>query len=346
MENSRGLLAVILIMLILSSAGCSLTKGHTPPIPAQNAVAVLEPVNLGDMEQWLLIRGEDRNNPVLLWLHGGPGSAQMPIAHAFNSEMEKDFIVVHWDQRGAGKSNPRNFDESTMTIKQYVQDAHELTLYLKEEYNQEKIYLLGHSWGTQFGILLAQAYPEDYHAYIGVSQVVDPLRNGDLSWPWLATQVEISGSQKDQKRLQKLGGPPFAEHDRYVSFAKMIEAYGGGTDIPFSRLVQAALAAPEYTLRNYPAWFNGANRGSGPMWDSTLDFNLMEDVPRLEVPTYFLMGVNDHNTDPRLVQEYLEVLEAPHKEIILFENAAHTPFLSQPSTFHETLRRILRETQP
>ncbi len=321
-------------------------KGRTTPIAAPNSVAVLEPVNLGDMEQWLLIRGEDRENPVLLWLHGGPGSAQMPITHAFNSNLEKDFIVVHWDQRGAGKSNPQDFDESTMSIEQYIQDAHELTLFLKEEYRRDKIYLLGHSWGTQFGILLAQAYPEDYYAYIGVSQVIDPLRNGDLSWPWLVAQVEASGRKRDQQRLQELGSPPFIEHDRYVSFAKMVEAFGGGTDIPFSRMVLSALAAPEYTLRNYAAWFNGANRGSGPMWDSTLDFNLMEDVPRLEVPAYFLMGVNDHNTDPRLVQEYLETLEAPHKELILFENAAHTPFFSQPSAFHETLHRIRQETQP
>ena len=346
MKNSRWLLAVMLIILTFSSTGCSLIKGHTAPIPAPNAVATLEQVTLGGMEQWVLIRGEDRNNPVLLWLHGGPGSAQMPVAHAFNSDLEKDFIVAHWDQRGAGKSNPRDFDENTMTIEQYIQDAHELTLYLKQKYNQDKIYLLGHSWGTQFGILLAQAYPEDYYAYIGVSQVVDPLRNDELSWSWLAAQVNAGGSENDQKSLQELGNPPFLEHDQYVSFAKMVDAFGGGTDIPFSWLGLAALAAPEYTLRDYIAWFNGANRGSGPMWDSTLDFNLIEDVPRLEIPAYFLMGVNDHNTDPSLVQEYLETLEAPHKDIILFENAAHTPFFSQPSAFHETLLRIQQETQP
>jgi pimeloyl-ACP methyl ester carboxylesterase len=347
MQNTRSLLIVSVIILSFLCAGCTPFKSHTPPISTSNPVAILEPVTLGGMEQWVLIRGEDRSTPVLLWLHGGPGSAQMPIVHAFNSDLEKDFIVVHWDQRGAGKSNPRDFDESTMTIERYIEDAHQLTLYLKDQYDQEKIYLLGHSWGTQFGILLAQTYPEDYHAYIGVSQVIDPLRNGDLAYPWLTAQVEAGSSQKDQQALQEIGSPPFIEHDRYVSFAKMVEAYGGGTDIPFGKQLQAALAAPEYTLRDYAAWFKGANRGSGPMWDSTLDFNLLQDVPCLNLPVYFLMGVNDHNTDPRLVQEYLNSLDAPQgKELILFEDSAHTPFLNQPDAFHQALRRIKQETQP
>ena len=347
MHSKCWLLIVILITFPLSSAGCSLFQGRTTPISTPNSVAELKPVTLGGMEQWVLIRGENSSNPVLLWLHGGPGSSQMPIAHAFDSKLEKDFVVVHWDQRGAGKSNPRDFDENTMSIQQYIEDAHQLTLYMKEQYGQEKIYLVGHSWGTQFGILLAQAYPKDYYAYIGVSQVVDPLRNGELSWPWLEAQVNTTGNQKDIQALQDMGGPPFVEHDRYVSFAKMIEAYGGGTDIPFGKQLQAALAAPEYTLQDYAAWFNGANRGSGPMWDSTLDFKLLRDVPRLNLPVYFLMGANDHNTDPRLVQEYLDSLEALQgKELILFEDSAHTPFLSQPDAFHQALRRIKKETQP
>ena len=345
MQNSRWFFVATLIILSCINAGCSFVNAHTAPPSTPNSLAVLEPVTLGGMEQWILIRGEDRNDPVLLWLHGGPGAAQMPIVHAFNADLEKDFVVVHWDQRGAGKSNPRDFDESTMTIEQYIEDAHQLTLYLKQHYGKQKIYLLGHSWGTQFGILLVQKYPEDYHAYIGVSQVVNPLRNGELSYPWLIDQVENSGSEKDRQALNELGGPPFVEHSRYVSFAKMIEAYGGGTDISFGKQVQAALAAPEYTLRDYANWFNGANRGSGTMWDATLDYDLLQDIPTLEIPAYFLMGANDHNTDPRLVREYLKVLDAPHKEIVLFEDAAHTPFLSQPEIFHQALHRIKQETQ-
>lgn len=347
MHNFRWLRTFSLILITLLGAGCNPFRGRTSPITNPDGVAILESVTLGGMQQWILIRGQDETAPVLLWLHGGPGAAQMPLVHAYNRELEEDFIVVHWDQRGAGKSNPKNFDESTMTIQQFVQDAHELTLYLKDKFHQDKIYLAGHSWGTQFGVLLARDHPQDYHAYIGISQVSDPRRNGELAWVWLAEQVQTTGSHKDQQRLEELGGPPFAEHDRYVRFAKMIEAFGGGTDLPFGKQVQAALAAPEYTVRDYAAWLRGANRGSGPMWEATQDFNLWQDVPRLNLPVYFLMGANDRNTNPALVQEYLQNLEAPlGKTLILFEDSAHTPFLAQPEDFHQALLRIKQETLP
>jgi len=132
-------------------------------------------VELGVMEQWITVRGDDRNNPLLLWLHGGPGSSQMPVAHKYDSLLEKEFVIVHWDQRGAGKSNTRDFDERTMSRNRFIQDCHELTLYLKNTRHRESIYLLGHSWGSQPGVLAARRYPEDYRAYIGLSQVVDPL---------------------------------------------------------------------------------------------------------------------------------------------------------------------------
>lgn len=152
--------------------------GLTAPIKDANreiiprSIASLEKIKLGGMDQWILIRGNDVSNPVLLWLHGGPGAAQMPIAHHFDKNLEKDFIVVHWDQRGAGKSNPKDFDEQTMTFEQFITDAHELTQYLKRRFNTEKIYLVGHSWGTQLGIKMVQLYPEDYFAYIGIGQAV------------------------------------------------------------------------------------------------------------------------------------------------------------------------------
>jgi pimeloyl-ACP methyl ester carboxylesterase len=165
------------------------------------SIAFLEKIEIGDMEQWILIRGEDISNPILLWLHGGPGASQMPVAHSFNADLEKDFLVVHWDQRGAGKSNPRGFDESTMTFQQFIDDGHELTEYLIERFDKEKIYLLGHSWGTQVGIKLAQAYPQDYFAYIGVGQVVDPAATQEVSHAWLLEQIAKEGNQEDLNHM-------------------------------------------------------------------------------------------------------------------------------------------------
>ena len=154
-------------LIIFLLAGCS---AGTPEIDMPNSVSELTALEIGGLEQWILVRGEDQSNPVLLWLHGGPGSAQMPVHRAFNRELEKEYVVVHWDQRGAGKSNHSGFREETMTLDRFIEDAHELTKYLKDRFDQEKIYLLGHSWGTQMGILTVQRYPDNYHAFISVGQ--------------------------------------------------------------------------------------------------------------------------------------------------------------------------------
>jgi pimeloyl-ACP methyl ester carboxylesterase len=203
---------------------------------------------------------------VLLWLHGGPGAAQMPVANAFNGALEQEFVVVHWDQRGAGKSNPPDFDESSMTFQQYLDDAHTLTGYLQQRFGQQKIYLLGHSWGSQIGLRLVQVYPEDYHAYIGVSQVVEAGLAQQVGYDWLREQIQARGDEKALRQLEALGKPPYRDHATFVSYVQLVDAYGGDFDVSMLKLFWAAVRAPEYNLADMQAWLRGANRGSGPMW--------------------------------------------------------------------------------
>jgi pimeloyl-ACP methyl ester carboxylesterase len=342
-------LAVLAAALVFFVAG----RGTTPPVcdgtgkPLAGSIAVLEEVPLGGMKQWLLIRGRDMSNPVLLWLHGGPGAAQMPIARHFNGGLEKDFVVVHWDQRGAGKSNPPDFDESTMTFRQFFDDAHQLTHYLKERFERERIYLVGHSWGTQLGLKLAQAYPEDYYAYVGISQVVDPAGGLEVGRAWLLEQVEDSENEEDGALLRGIGPPPYADHDDFVKFIKLISKYGGDLDVGMVKLVWVALRAPEYRITDFTAWLRGANRGSGPMWDSPVyqSYNAMRQVPRIMVPVYFFAGRKDYNTPLEITREYIEMLDAPcGKELVVFEESAHTPFMAEPEKFNRELVRVKGET--
>ena len=340
---------IIVIMLSLFLIACASVstqlirdeKGNVIP----GSIASLQKVKLGGMDQWILIRGYDVSNPILLWLHGGPGAAQMPVAHHFNGDLEKDFIVVHWDQRGAGKSNPKDFDEQTMTLEQFISDAHELTQYLKKRFHKRKIYLLGHSWGTLFGILLVQKYPQDYYAYIGVSQVVNGYAAGEIAYKWLVEQIKKRRKTKDLKRLERLGTPPYTDHEKYVKFAKMVDSYGGGMDVRFLKLAWIALRAPEYSLKDYFRWIRGANRGSGPMWEETSSFDAFKEVTELQVPVYFFSGRNDYNTPLELVRRYFEVLKAPKgKRLIIFENSAHTPFMKEPQKFYQEMMRVKNET--
>lgn len=340
--------AFLVPILVLAIAGCA---ARTPPIegshgrPLPGSIAELRPVPIGGMEQWVRIRGQDQENPILLWLHGGPGSSDMPVTRRFVGDLEEHFVVVSWDQRGAGKSNPRGFDVGTMSFEQFLQDGHELTNYLQERFGRDRIFLLGHSWGSQLGLRLVQRYPGDYHAYVGVAQAVDQARAQVLAREWLKEMLEAAGKSRDLRKLERLGPAPYADHGDYVTFAKMIGAQGGNMDVGFVRLAWTALRAPEYTFRDLRAWLRGANRGSGPMWDAPdyQGFNAFRQIPTLEVPVYFFMGRQDRNTPLELVEEYVRGLEAPAKEIVIFERSAHTPFLGEPERFSQELFRVKEE---
>ncbi len=349
MSNFRVAVFIVVGFLFLVSWSLGFWPS-TRAIPGEDgqeqpgSIATLEKVELGGMEQWILIRGKDRSQPVLLWLHGGPGAAQMPLAHNLDRELEEEYVVVHWDQRGAGKSNPRDFDESTMTLQQYLDDAHELTRYLQERLGQDRIYLLGHSWGSLLGARLVQEYPEDYQAYIGVGQLVDNHQR--VGYQWLQEAIAEQEDERSRQTLEELGEPPYREHQEYLVYADLIDAYGGSFDLPMSRLMFIALRAPEYGVWDYGRWMSGANRGSGPMWEETgaQHLDLRQEVPVLEVPVYFLVGARDYNTPLALVEDYYELLEAPGKELVVFPESAHTPFLGEPEEFNRQMRRVKEET--
>ncbi len=309
------------------------------------SIAALETIELGGLEQAILIRGKDKDNPILLWVHGGPGSSQMPLAHRLDRELEAEYIVVHWDQRGAGKSNHGGFREETMTFEQFKEDSVQLVNYLLERFSRDKIFLLGHSWGTQLGTEIVRDYPDLFYAYIGVSQLVDSREGVEIAYNWLREQIEGENDQKNLDRLEEIGEPPYT-HPQYRIFAEIISSYGGNFDLSMMDLALIAIRAPEYNIIDYYRWIQGANRGGKPLHEGEemTVVNFRETVPELEVPVFFFAGALDKNTPLELIEEYYETLKAPHKEIIVFENSAHTPFLGEPERFNQELIKIKEKT--
>ena len=327
----RKLVCIPFLLLLLFSCATRY-EAHS------NRIDFLEKVKIGGMDQYVSIRGDRGSLPILLWLHGGPGSSQMPLAHEYDHFLEENFIVVHWDQRGAGKSNPKDFDVQSMTQERFVRDCHELTGYLQARFPGKPLVLLGHSWGSQLGIQVASLYPSDYLAYIGVSQVVDSKRAQLLGEQWLKKKVLEADSSRDMRALDELGPAPYPDHDDFVRFIKLVDAYGGGFDTPFTKLAVTALSSPYYSLKDLGRWIDGSNRGSGPMWEATQNFCAMTDVPRLDVPVLFICGKNDYNTPCELVEGYCQLLTAPlGKALSKIEGAAHTPFLKEPELFSDTV---------
>jgi len=346
----KKIITILLIVFVVLIGFVILYLGVIPSTPQfkddegnviPGSIAELEKVKLGDLKQWILIRGRDRSNPILLWLHGGPGAAQMPLAHAFDSELEKEFIVVHWDQRGAGKSNHRGFEEKTMTFDQFINDGYELIQYLLGRFEREKIFLLGHSWSSQLGIELVHRYPELFYAYIGVSQLVNSREGVEIAYEWLMNKIEEHNDQASLEKLNEIGTPPYPHH-KYRMFAGMVDSYGGNFDMSMGELVRIAIRAPEYNFMDYIRWIGGAKRGGGPMHrDGEMSaVNLKENIQSLDVPVYFFTGKNDYNTPLQLVKEYYDTIRAPYKEVMVFENSAHTPFLGEPEKFSREVVRV------
>lgn len=176
---------------------------------SKTGIDALEEITLGDVKQWILIRGEDVSNPILLFLHGGPGFPEMPFTHIDSPRLEEHFIVVNWDQRGAGKSYNPEITEETMNIEQFLSDTYELIRILRQRFSKDKIFLIGHSWGSILGLYTAYRHPDYLHAYIGMGQVVDMREAEMISYRYTVEKAREAEDGEAIKMLKTIGQPPY-----------------------------------------------------------------------------------------------------------------------------------------
>jgi len=212
--DGRFMINIIVIVLILGGFILSSQwTAHTPAIVddhgdyVEGSIATLEKVKLGGVEQRLIIRGQDINKPVLLFLSGGPGASEAARVLRFNDELERLFVVVIWEQRGCGKSYPSINPKADLTIDQYVSDIIELTDILRSRFDEEKVYLVGHSWGTIIGVKATQQRPDLFHAYVGTAQMVDVEETDQIIYDAVIDYSLKNGDLSFVKTLQELGKP-------------------------------------------------------------------------------------------------------------------------------------------
>lgn len=314
---------------------------------AQNSITELRQVTLNGRKEWISIRGNDKDNPVLLFLAGGPGGSQMAAVRYDLSELEEYFVVVNWDQPGAGKSyNAININD--ITADTYVEDGHALTKYLCEAFNQEKIYIVGESWGSALGIFLIDKAPELYHAFIGTGQMIAFVETEIMDYEMA---LEIARKNGDTDKLAKLeanGPPPYygadvtwksAEYLNYLSsyMAQNSEIQNSGYN------TFRDLFADEYGIVDKVNYLRGIVNTFNHVYPQLYDIDLRTDYMNLDVPVYFFLGRHDINAPTSLVEEYLEVLDAPQTEIVWFEHSGHSPWINESSLFAQELINIAAE---
>jgi pimeloyl-ACP methyl ester carboxylesterase len=343
------LLSVVIAVPSFALAIIAFLPAKTAPLAGPDPIAVLERIELGGVEQTVLIRGVDRRNPVLLYVHGGPGMGVLPLTRFWAEELEKHFVVVAWDQRGAGASCSSEVPEETMTLDQVVQDTLELAGILGKRFGpDDRIYLLGHSWGSVVGTLAAQRRPEAFHAYIGLGQAVHGQRNEEVSYQFTLNEAKRRNDAVALAELEAIA-PPYGRAEALETQRPWLVAFGGTFyNLDDARAwVWPALFGREYTLATRLGFASCMRNSMDAMWDEFLEIDFYQQVPRLDLPVYLLLGRRDYNTPFELAAAWAEQLVAPKVEVIWFEDVAHVAPLEAPDAFQRALiERVLAETPP
>jgi pimeloyl-ACP methyl ester carboxylesterase len=300
----------------------------------ENSIATIESIRLGEVDQTIMIRGKDMSHPILLFLHGGPGWAQIGYARHVQSELEKHFIVVNWDQRGSGKSQSNEIRGTGMTIEQLVQDAGELISFLLERFGKKKLFLVGHSCGSVLGALVAQKYPEWIHAYIGVGQFTEVERAQTIAYRHLLIHARQTRKRRAIRELTQIGYPPYKDWRELSVHLKWLTRFGGFMrSKSFFRFLVKGFFSPEYTLSDWLRYPAGIRFSRDFLCSEIWNVNLFEQVPELKVPVYFCVGRYDFMSQHELQEQYINHLTAPSKELVWFEKSAHCPHLEEPAAF-------------
>lgn len=307
------------------------------------SVATLEKVRIGGSDQWVLERSENVENPIILYLHGGPGTSQLTANRRNTRGLERFFTVVNWDQRGAGKSYRAIRDPDRMNIDQFVRDTRELTLYLLDKFHKDRLVLVGHSWGTVIGALTVARYPELYHCYVGIGQIANMQQGEAASYRWTLDQARRSRDRGAVKALVKMGPPPYRGdwQASTVEQRRLLGRFGGevhgSRHGAFGLVARALLVSREYTLADRVNVFRGILGSMRLLWPQLLEVDLFAAVPEIKIPVFFMEGRYDHEVPAELAERYFRRLSAPAKELIWFESSAHLPNSEQREEFNRIM---------
>jgi proline iminopeptidase len=294
---------------------------------------------LGGDKQYVEMTGVSSKNPVLLFLHGGPGWPQTPHLRYFNADLTKSITLVAWEQAGCGKSYMNNPNPKNLSIDQLISDAHELTLILKNKFHQNKIYLAGFSWGSVIGLQLIKKYPNDYAAYFGISQVIDLNKSIELSRNWIKEQAK---QKKDTKMLKLVAQLEKQDTtlckntlDCFFKKYEFLTEYGGAIYTKEAE-AQIKIAETKYDdYKNYD-WLKGFMFSCDRLGNALFETNLTS-ITSVDVPVYFFVGRHDWSLPTIVTEDFFKKLTAPKKEIVWFENSGHEPLEEEPNAFNQAI---------
>jgi pimeloyl-ACP methyl ester carboxylesterase len=306
-------------------------------IVAPNGVQETFKLRIGGIEQWVYARGQDRSNPVIVFVHGGPASPMSAAMWMFQRPLEEYFTVVNWDQRGAGRTFRETEPDSiadTIRIDRYVDDTIELAQHLRKRYGVRKLILVGHSWGTVVGMKAALERPQLFHAYVGIGQVINTQDNERLSFEYGLAQAKKHRNAEAIRELESIAPYPGDQpitRDRIIIARKWPQFYGGLTAFRDSSdyYFNAAKLSPEYSATDAAAIDKGSLFTLGRILPEFLEVDFTP-VKAFPIPVVMFMGRHDYTTPSQPTDEWLRKVKAPFKLGIWFEQSAHMIPFEEP----------------
>ncbi len=302
-------------------------------------------ITLGGLPQKIHIKGENDTNPILLFLHGGPGVCNRHTIMKDHADLTKVFTMVAWDQRGSGGSY-WGAKVETLTVDQLVEDANELVNWLCNEFHKDKVFIIGGSWGSELGTYLANRHPEKIAAYVGFGQVVDGAKNEEISYNFAMEEAVKAKDEKSITILEKVGPPVQGVYkggfDGMMAQRNIMMKYGGYSKNEKKRSYFRSFVIPvflsgEYSFGDLIGLVRGYKYVLTAMWPEVGATDFPKTCTKFDVPYFVFDGVLDQNTPASLVQSWFDTIEAPQKELIWFEHSGHNPMGDEPERFKKLL---------
>ncbi|HTE54809.1 MAG TPA: alpha/beta hydrolase [Kofleriaceae bacterium] len=299
-------------------------------------------VTLGGLDQWITIRGDDAGKPILLLLHGGPGDVQSPLVATY-APYERDFVLVQWDQRGAGRTYGKYGAKTPeLTLDRLASDGIELTEYLRARFGRNDIILLGHSWGTAIATEMVRRRPDLFAAYVGTGQIASWAESVSAQFDFLVARARETGDAAMLAQLEAIGRPDPMNQEQYFSFTRPLGRFLGASDAAWlAGLPDLIRAAPGMTDGEMESLRGGMVLSGRVLLPTQMEERLSTEALRFDVPYYVIQGRDDLFTPTRPVEAYFQRIVAPRKQMTVLEGAGHFALVTHAPAFLAALERML-----
>ena len=332
------MIIICLVVLLIMSPGKIKQFTDENGNKMKNSIAEKCFVEINGVKMGMIIKSKDISNPVLLFVHGGPGMPEYFLTEDYPTGLEDYYTVVYWDQRGSGLSFADDIDQGMLTVDQYIEDTIGVTNYLRERFKQDKIYLMAHSWGTYFGIQAVEKSPQLYNAYIGIGQVTEQNESEKRAYEYMLDYYSKVG---DEKTLEKLKNNKYSSDGYDKIRDDIMHRSGIGTTHDMKSVMTgvffASLKNREYTFAEKINLWRGKLLLNKNI-QLKMKVDLRKAVTSLEIPIYFFSGVYDYTVNYEMSEEYLKQLESPIKRFYLFNESAHSPIFEEPNKVLEIIK--------